>query len=172
MCHLKTDVSVLWGNCSGGVASGVVSETVESSCNVNEVGREGKSSGELAGDKGSKPKEEHSGSGSKDSDFVVGGSEGSADESVMVGVCGKSEEGNTVSGGGGKTGQEVAGAGDTMYLDFLGGQHCLLVSGNTGVPGVSAVSGVGLSGTEQEAKVLGSFGPVVVAALGQVGPED
>lgn len=123
--------------------SGAVSETVELSCNVNEVGREGNSSGELAGDKGSKPKEEHSGSGSKESDFVMGGSEGSVDESVSV--CGKFEEGNTVSGGGGKMGQEVAGLGDMMYLDFLGVQHCLLEFGNTGVPCVTTVSGVGLS---------------------------
>lgn len=125
--------------------SGAVSETVELSCNVNEVGREGNSSGELAGDKGSKPKEEHSGSGSKESDFVMGGSEGSVDESVTVGVCGKLEEGNTVSGGGAKMGQEVAGVGDMMYLDFLGVQHCLLEFANTGVPRVTTVSGVGLS---------------------------
>lgn len=164
MCHLNTDVSVLWGNCSG-TASGVRSETVESSCNANEVGREGKSSGELAGDKGSKPKEEHSGSGSKESDFILGGSEGSVDELVTVSVCGKFEEDNTVSRGGGKTGL----VGDMMYLDFLRVQLCLLEFGDTGVP---RASGVGLSGTEQEAKVLSSFGPVELAAWGPVGPED
>lgn len=166
MCHLKTDVSVLWGNCSGAAVSGVLSDTAELSCNVNEVGREGKGSGELAGDKGSKPKEEHSGSGSKESDLVVGGSEGSVDESVMVGVCGKLEEGNAVSGGADKTGQKAAGI-DMMDLDFMEVQHCLLEFGNTGVPCVTTGSG-----TKQEAKLLGSFGPVVVGTLGQCGPED
>lgn len=128
VCHLKTDAaeSLMCGNSSGGTSFGVGSGVVESSCKVNEVGREDKGSGELAGDKGSKPKEEHSGSGSKESDFIVGESEGSVDNSVMVGVCGEFEAGNTVSRGGDKMGdrEEVARVEEMMDIDFPGVQHC------------------------------------------------
>lgn len=112
VCHLNTDAveSSLCGNSSGGTGCGVGSHVVESSSKANEAGRGGKGSGELAGDKGSKPKEEHSGSGSKESDFLVGESKGSVEDSVMVGVCGEFRAGNTVSKGGDKTGdtEEVA----------------------------------------------------------------
>lgn len=77
---------------------------MESSCKVTVTGREGKGSGELAGDKGSKLKEEHSGSGSKESDFIVRESEGNVEDSVMAGVCGEFGAGNTLSRGGDKMG--------------------------------------------------------------------
>lgn len=99
MCHLNTEAaeSSLCCNSLGDTAFGGGSEVVESRSRANKMGREGKGSGELAGDKGSKPNEEHSGSGSKESDFIVGESEGSVEDSVMVGVCGEFGAGNTVS---------------------------------------------------------------------------
>lgn len=54
--------------------------------NDKEAGSGGKCSGELAGDKGSKPKEEHSGSKSKDSVFRA--SEGN-EEDCSTGVVGE-----------------------------------------------------------------------------------
>lgn len=98
VCHLNTHgVTSLPSGSSSGTAFRVGSEVVELSSKANAVGREGKGSGELAGDKVSKPKEEHSGSGSKESDFMVGSSEGSEEDSVMVEVCGEFGAGIAVS---------------------------------------------------------------------------
>lgn len=122
VCHLNTDAaeSSLCGNCSGGTAFGVGSEVVESSSKVNETGKEGKDSGELAGDKDSKPKEEHSGSGSKESDVIGRESEGSVEDSAMVGVCGEFGAGNTVSWGGDKMvdAEEVVRVEEVVNIDF------------------------------------------------------
>lgn len=65
--------------------------------NDKEAGSGGKGSGELAGDKGSKPKEEHSGSKSKDSVFRA--SEGN-EEVSPTGAVGESGADNTVWRGG------------------------------------------------------------------------
>lgn len=117
VCHLNTDaaVSSLCSNSSGGTAFGVGSEVLESSSKVNEVGREGKGPGELAGDKGSKPNEEHSGSGSKDSDIIVGESEGSVEDSVMVCVCSEFGAGNTAS----RPGDKMLGADEVVRVEEM-----------------------------------------------------
>lgn len=164
MCHLKTE-SLPCAESSGGPAPGVSSEAADWSWNVKEVGREGKGSGELAGDKGSKPKEEHSGSDSKVSDFRVGESKGSVDES---------EAGSTVSKGGDTVGHEVAIDEEMIDVDAPEEQHWRSELGNTGEPSGTTSSGLGLSGTETGAKkspVLCSFGPVVAAASGHGGLE-
>lgn len=107
VCHLNTDAS-LCCNSSGDTACGGGSEVLQSNSRANERGREGNGSGELAGDNSSKANEEHSGSGSKESDLLVGESEGSVEESLMV--CGKCGAGNTVSWVGDQIGgsEEVA----------------------------------------------------------------
>lgn len=122
VCHLNTE-SLLCASSSGGPALGVCSGAADWSCKVKEVGREGKGSGELAGDKGSKPKEEHSGSDSKVSAFRVGECKGSVDDSVMVGVCTESEAGSTVSKGGDRVGEEVAMVEEMVDIDAPGEQH-------------------------------------------------
>lgn len=110
VCHLNTDSaeSSFSSNSSGGTTAGVGSEGAEFSSKSITAGKEGKGSGELAGDKDSNPKGEHLGSGSKESgDFE---SESSVEGSVMVGVWGVFGSGNTVSTGGDKTkvAEEVA----------------------------------------------------------------
>lgn len=102
VCHLKTDMaeSSLSGNSSGGTTAGVGSKGVEWSSKAIDAGREGNGSGEAAGDKCSKPKGEHSGSESKTSDDLE--SEGSVEDSVMVGVWGALRAGNTLSKGDGE----------------------------------------------------------------------
>lgn len=59
VCHLKTDELLLcWGSSKdSAVLAGA--DVAESSSKANEAGRGGNGSGELAGDKGSKSKEEH-----------------------------------------------------------------------------------------------------------------
>lgn len=173
VCHLNIHAaeSSLCANSSGGTAFGVPSEVVQLSCKVIEVGREGKGSGELAGDKGSKPKEEHSGSASKESDFIVGESEGSVEDSVRVGICGEFAAGNTVSTGGG---EEVARVEEMMDRDVPRVQNGCSELGNTGVPSCTAGSWPVLSATEMKAKkssVLGPFGSVVATASGKDGLE-
>lgn len=154
MCHLNTHVveSSPCGSSSGSSAFG--DAVAESSCNVIEVGRDGKGSGELAGDKGSKPKEEHSGSGSKESDVTAGESEGSAEDSVMAGVCGELEAGNTVSVGGG---EEVARVEEMMPIDVPRVQKGCSELGNTGV--LSCTAGAEIQAKKSSA--LGPFGSVV-----------
>lgn len=120
MCHLKTEL--LFGSRSSDCSVGkAASEAVESSSKANEAGREGKGSGELAGDRGSKSKDEHSGSGREDSVFRGWGSGGSVD------VGSELWEGNTsfrmddevvhVEGGGvGVLREEVANTGVTSGM--------------------------------------------------------
>ena len=67
VCHLNTDSveSSLCCNSSGGTAFGVGLEVVDSSSKANEAGRGGKGSEEPVGNKGSKAKDKHSGTGGK-----------------------------------------------------------------------------------------------------------
>lgn len=95
---------------------------MESSCKVNKAGIGGKGSGELAGNKGSKPKEEHSGSGSKESDsFIESG--GSVEDSAMVEACGEIGAGNTVSRSGDEMGdrEEVVSVAEIVAVDVQNG---------------------------------------------------
>lgn len=95
MCHLNTEL--LFGSRSSEAPGGKgASEDAESSSRANEAGREGKGSGELAGDRGSKSKDEHSGSGREDSVFGGWESGGSVEDSADV--VGEFWEGNTVFG--------------------------------------------------------------------------
>lgn len=178
MCHLNTDAeeSSLCCSSSGHTSFGVVSEVVASSSKENEMGREGNGSGELAGDKGSKPNEEHSGSGSKESDFIVDESEGSVDDSVMVGVCGEFGAGNTVSRGGDNTGdtEEVARVEEMLDIHVLCVQNGRSELGNTCVSCGTAGSGPVLSATETEATKssdLSVFGSVETTTSGHEGLE-
>lgn len=95
VCHLNTDEAESWfcREISGALGAG--SDVVELRCKVNDEGRDCKFSGEPSGDKGSKPKDEHSGSGSKEPDFAA--SEGSVEGSGMVGVSEEFGAGNTWS---------------------------------------------------------------------------
>lgn len=128
VCHLKTDAVefLLFSNSFGGAALEVGPETAGSSCKVNELGRDGKGSGELAGEKGSKLKEGHSGSGSRESDFKVGESEGSVDDSVADSVCEDFEVGNTETMDEDKIGDkdEVVELEEMMDVDFSGVKYC------------------------------------------------
>lgn len=104
VCHLKTDKVLLGTWSSGGSTGHAASEAPESSSKAKEAGRGGRGSGELAGDSGSKSKEEHSGSGSNESDLRAHGSEGSVEDSV--GICGEFRAGNTVFKRGNKVEEE------------------------------------------------------------------
>ncbi len=170
VCHLNTDTAEvsLSGNSSGGSVFGVDSEGVRLSCKVREAGREGKGPGELAGDKGSKPKEEHSGSGTKESDFIAVKSEGSVEDSVMVCVFGEFRAGNTMSRGGDKIGdkEEVARVDEIIEeidLDNPRLQNGLSETGNTAVASGTAGSEPLLSASEMKPKMspVGSFEPAV-----------
>lgn len=176
VCHLNTDAeeSSLCCNSSGHTAFGVVSEVLASSSKANEMGREGNGSGELAGDKGSKPNEEHSGSGSEESDFIVDESEGSVDDSVMVGVCGEFGASNTVSSGGDNVGdtEEVARVEEMLDMHVLCVQNGGSDLGNTCVSRGTAASGPVFSETEAtKSSDLSVFGSVETTASGHEGLE-
>lgn len=149
VCHLNTDESLFGGESSGGSAVQAASDDVASSSKAIESGRGGKGSGELARDKGSKPKDEHSGSGRKDSDFKVGESEGSVEDSG--GVCGELETGNTVSRGGDKRGgaDEVASVEERVDVDSPRVENGCPELGNT-VPSGTVSSGPVLSENEAD----------------------
>lgn len=137
------------------------------------MGREGKGSGELAGDSGSKLNDEHSGSGSNESDFIVGESEGSPEDSVTVGVCGEVGAGNTVSRGGDRMG-DAARVEEMADIEVPRVQKGRSELGNTGVPSGTAGSLPVLSATETEAKtssVLSPVGSIVATASGHDGLE-
>lgn len=92
-----------------------------------ESGKEGRCSGELAGDKVSKPKEEQPGSGSNESGFKLPESECSVED--RQGVCAMLGTGNTELQGGDKVGNtdEV----ELVAVAHLLGQQEGSDSGNT-----------------------------------------
>lgn len=129
VCHLNTDpasiVSLFCGSSTFGTALDVDSDGAEFSSKAIEAGRGGKDSGELAGDKGSNPKGEHSGSGSKVSEVIKGDPGGGKVDSVRS-VCGISGVVNTVlSSRVDDTGDvdEVAGAGEMVDTDVPRAQN-------------------------------------------------
>lgn len=122
---------------------------------MNESARAGNGSGELAGDIGSNVKEEHSGSGSEETDLIVGELGSSVDDSVIARVCGDLFTCNTVSMGCDKTGEssEVDKREETV------GVKSSRVH-NTGGPSMSVGRKFGFSEVEIESKELPASGTV------------
>lgn len=92
MCHLKTEDSGF--DESASCSESAVGTSGGSKSNASDSGRAGSGSGELAGDRGSNPNAEHSGSGSS------GVSVGRASDWFEMGNTASSREGEVEKGGG------------------------------------------------------------------------